>query len=90
MARQRPPQAIRDAMAEVGMGSMKNYEAIIRASASANADASRAFYPVIKGDRKVEPMQLMQSEHGLVCVVRGDAQLDRTIAAGREATRGTE
>lgn len=66
MARQRPPQAIRDAMAEVGMGSLKNFDAIVKASASSNADANRAFYPPLKEGRQIQPMKLMPSEKGLV------------------------
>lgn len=68
MARQRPPQAIRDAMAEVGMGSLKTFEAMVKASAAANADASRAYYPPLKEGCKVLPMRLMPSERGLVAL----------------------
>lgn len=87
MARQRPPQAIRDAMAEVGMGSLKNYEAIIKASASANADASRAFYPILRGDRKVEPMKLMPSEQGLVALYEA---MRKSIAGSPQAVKPWE
>lgn len=66
------------------MGSLKNYEAIVRASANANADASRAYYPALKGDRKVEPMKLMPSEQGLVALYE---EMRKSIARSAQAIR---
>lgn len=48
------------------MGSLKTFEAMVKASAAANADASRAYYPPLKEGRSVQPMRLMPSERGLV------------------------
>lgn len=55
--RARPPQVIRNSIAELA-----NYDANVKASLAQNADAARAYFPVLQSSAKPVPFQLTPSE----------------------------
>lgn len=63
------------------MGSWNTFEAIVKASAAANnAHASRAYYPPLNEECKVQPMRPMLSKRGWV-VMYEDMCLHRALAS---------
>lgn len=64
--RARPPQAIRNSMADIGMGSIAGFDLMVQAAANANADASRAYFPILDQGQKTTPVKLQPSEDKLV------------------------
>lgn len=60
--RPRPPEAVRNAMAEIGMGSLTSYEMMAQAVARANADAARGYFPEVDKTKKAGAVILQESE----------------------------
>lgn len=60
--RPRPPEAVRNAMAEIGMGSLTSYEMMAQAVARANADAARGYFPEVDKSKKAGAVILQESE----------------------------
>lgn len=58
----RPPQAVRNAMAELGRGSLATYELLAQAAARSNVDAARGYFPMLEPNKKAPPIHLYDSE----------------------------
>lgn len=58
----RPPQAVRNAMTEIGMGSLASYEMMAQAVARANLDAARGYFPELDEGKKAKPENFHASE----------------------------
>lgn len=64
--RSRPPESVRNAMTEIGMGSLTSYEMMAQAVARANADAARGYFPEVDKSKKAGPVTLHESEVNMV------------------------
>lgn len=77
-SRARPPPSVRNAMADLGMGSLANYELLAQAAARGKADAARAYFPEMDKDRKARPVRLLESEARMVKLARDVVRNVRT------------
>lgn len=76
--RARPPQSLRNAMADIGMGSLANYEKMAQDAARSNVDAARSYFPELEKDKKAKAILLHESEQGLVKLSQ---EIERSIRA---------
>lgn len=92
--RSRPPQVIRNSMTELGQGSLAKFDALAKSYASANADAARAFFPVLPEGKRQTAGKLMESERELVRLAsevrRAMWQSPVAVTGGRRAMEGGE
>lgn len=66
LSRGRPPPSVRNAMAELGKGSLQTYEMLAQAAARSNVDAARGYFPELDSGKKAVPKPLLQSETHIV------------------------
>lgn len=62
----RPPPAIRNAMMELGKGSLATFEMLAQAAATSNVDAARGYFPELEPGKKAEQIRLLESETNMV------------------------
>lgn len=63
-------------MADIGMGSLTNYEQLAQAAARTNADAARGYFPELDKSKKAPPMKLHESES---CLVKLSQDIEHSI-----------
>eukprot|EP00177_Eucheuma_denticulatum_P007745 GFKZ01014087.1.p1 GENE.GFKZ01014087.1~~GFKZ01014087.1.p1 ORF type:complete len:308 (-),score=58.81 GFKZ01014087.1:1331-2125(-) len=92
--RARPPQVVRDAMAEIGLGSIATYDTMARLAIAGNADAARAYFPTLTERQRARVAAPIASEKMLLELWRGFAGIMKgsphVIRASRQGRGGIE